>query len=99
MFLSIPETTTPREAGRFAATFIALALGLFCIFLGASEALIRIRVEPSDLLLRHVKFMAAIPGDKVVLGDSHAALGFTGQPGISNIAFPGENFATTLTKV
>jgi hypothetical protein len=43
--------------------------------------------------------MAKIPGDKVVIGDSHAALGFTGQAGISNIAFPGENFATSLTKV
>ena len=99
MFLSIPETDTQREAGRFAATFVALALGLFFIVLTASEALIRIRVEPSDLLLQHLQFMAKTLDDKVVLGDSHAALGFTGQPGISNIAFPGENFATTLTKV
>ncbi len=99
MFLTIPDRPTPGKDGRFVTTFLAVALGIFLVFIVASEVLIRVAVEPRDLLLRHVQFMAKIAGDKVVIGDSHAAVGFTGQAGIANIAFPGENFATSLTKV
>lgn len=73
----------------FAATVAAGLLG-FVALLGASEFVVRYRVEPKDHFWRNVAVFFSSKSENVVLGDSIAARGFHGAPGFVNLALPGE---------
>lgn len=88
----------PFSGQRFTAIWLGVAVLVVVAFLGGSEVLIRLRVEPNDLLTRHIALMTASSVRNAVFGDSHAALGFTGQPDVVNLAFPGENTTTMVSK-
>ena len=75
---------------------VTLVIGLG--FAAATEALVRLRVEPVDLLARHIVFFSETDSRNAVFGDSHMSLGFTGADGFVNLAFPGENLATIVGK-
>ncbi len=91
-------TNGPTAGRRYTAIWLGVAMAVVALFAGASEFLIRAQVEPNDLLTRHVALLAASTSRDAVFGDSHAALGFSGQPGIINLAFPGENTVTMISK-
>ncbi len=97
------ETDTGAEptahSPRYTLLWLATLAATFAIFLGTSEALIRLHVEPNDLLLKHASLMSTSTSANAVFGDSHASLGFTGQPEFVNLAFPGENLRTIASKV
>lgn len=89
----------PDHFPHYTLWWLTTLVATFAIFLGASEALIRLQVEPNDLLLRHASLMSSSQSTNAVFGDSHASLGFTGQPEFINLAFPGENLGTIASKV
>lgn len=93
-----PPANGPTARGRYTTIWLSVAMLVVALFAGASEILIRSQVEPNDLLTRHVALLAASKSPNAVFGDSHAALGFSGQPGIINLAFPGENIVTMISK-
>ena len=88
-----------RPLHRFAAIWLAVTLGGLGLFLAASEILLRGWVEPNDHLYLHRHFLATATAPDAVFGDSHAALGFTGQPPFVNLAYPGEDPLTMESKV
>lgn len=68
-------------------------------FLSASEWLIRVRVEPNDNLTKHVRLLKTSNEPCVAVGDSHFALGFTGNDTCVNLAYPGDTFGDMLYKL
>lgn len=72
-----------------AVTITAALLG-FIGLLGASEFIVRYRVEPKDHFWRNVAVFFASKSENAILGDSIAARGFHGVPGFVNLALPGE---------
>jgi len=78
----------------------ALGVGLFgfCALLGASEFLVRTRVEPNDHFWRNVAIFFSARSGNVVLGDSIPARGFHGAEGYVNLAMPGEPPVVTELK-
>lgn len=83
---------------RYVMIWLSVAATVFLGFLGLSEYMVRVYVEPHDLLTRHAAKMAASSTRNALFGDSHAALGFTGQTDVINLAFPGENTTTIASK-
>ena len=69
---------------------VAVGLLGFVGLLGASEFIVRYRVEPNDHFWRNVAVFFSSKSENAVLGDSIAARGFHGVPGFVNLAMPGE---------
>jgi hypothetical protein len=71
----------------------------FAALLGASEYMVRARVEPNDHFWRNASvFMSAKTGN-AAFGDSIPARGFHGVEGFVNLAMPGEAPVVTELKV
>ncbi len=75
----------------------------FTAFVGlagaTTEWLIRTKVEPNDIFLKHIEFFRTSTQQNVAIGDSIVALGFTGQKGYSNIAYPSETIEIAEQKL
>jgi hypothetical protein len=77
--------------------FASLSVGLV-IIIGASEWLVRTKVEPIDAFQAHVRHLVNTVSPNIVLGDSIAAHGFLGRKEFENFSYPGDNPAQLLVK-
>lgn len=93
------STSSSDGLARHGAAALAVALVVGLGFAAVTESLVRLAVEPVDLLARHIDFFDHADSADVAFGDSHMSLGFTGAAGFVNLAFPGENLATIAGKV
>lgn len=65
----------------------------------ATECLIRFAIEPNDNFIHQLEVFRTARASNVVIGDSHAALGFTGYPGFVNLAYPSETMPIMAGKL
>lgn len=85
--------------GWWSLASVGLGLALFAGFVGASEALVRYRVEPNDHFWKHVDLFLTSQSSNAVFGDSIAARGVIGASGFVNLAQPGEAPNVTRLKI
>jgi hypothetical protein len=67
-------------------------------FFGSSELLIRSKVEPEDIVFKHIAFFRQADKPDAVFGDSHTARSFT-HPDFVNLGYPGDTIATMVYKI
>lgn len=96
---SISSSDRRRRPALWPAATAGGALLAFALFLGASEAIVRLLVEPQDHFERHVAVFRAATAADAVFGDSVAANGLIlDDPGFVNLASPGEGPKQMLVK-
>lgn len=81
---------------------IALLFGVLSVILitiTSTELVIRFLVEPNHNFFIHLNLIKTTESSCIALGDSHTALGFTGNNECINLAYPGESFSDTYKKI
>ena len=74
----------------------AVALVAFAIFVGATEILIRSRVEPSDPFQAWARNYLTRQERSIAIGDSTTAFGFYGNADFLNLGYVGLTFDAAL---
>jgi hypothetical protein len=92
-------SSTSHSERRYVSLFLAMAITVTTLVAGATEAMIRVMVEPADPMMRYLALFRTADGGKVVFGDSVVMSGFTGQPGWINLALGGDDMDAMLAKM
>ena len=80
---------------RWLAVTLSLGLGLFVLFIGASEYLIRRHVEPADHFQIWMYNFLTRHEDSIAIGDSNTHFAFLGRPGFFNMSRAGLAYEET----
>ena len=83
-------TSSFRRYGILLSVLVAFVV---LSFVAASEVLVRRHVMPNDIFSAHLNMFVRSSSPNAVFGDSHAAMGFTGVPGVVNLAHVSETIA------
>ena len=74
-------------------------LSFMSAYFGATEWLIRTKVEPNDNFIKHLEFFRVAKAQNIAIGDSLVSLGFTGQKQFANLAYPSETIPIAAEKI
>lgn len=68
------------------------------VFVGASEWLVRTKVAPNQNIEAHAHYLRTATRQGAAFGDSHVAMGITGDPRIANLGYPADPIPFMVAK-
>lgn len=86
------------SSSRWLILFFLTMITSLMIIVGASEWLVRTKIDPIDAFQAHAQHLENTVSPNIVLGDSIAAHGFLGRKGFENLSYAGDNPAQMLAK-